>query len=548
LLDDSDKNELSKELIMRRLLIPLAILVFVSLLSADPLFEDFSSASFPPTGWTVGPNPWYRDTSAGYYYSAPASARTGNVNWTEYWLISPRLSPSPGANILTFWRRDHEAGYIWDHQDEYTYVMVSTLTNNYLHFTDLVWTGGYQDFGLAWQQTQIDLSAYNGQNIYVGFKHISTGGNFRYIDDVAGINLAVVPPEDPAGFSATAVGADQVQLAWLTNAANDAVMLAYNTESAIGTPLDNHVYHAGDTLPGGGTVLYLGADTQFLHTGLNSASGYFYRAWSVNEIAENIFHSLGVSKQAMTGGPVSQYPWQDGFEVANTDAAAVAGWTQQSSSGSGFWKANTSVTTVVRSPRSGLWNAYLTQGNSDWLFKELQVQANTVYTVGLWAKQDGYNINNAGIQISRGSSASAAAMLSPIVPSTGIQRAAYQELTGSFTADADGSCWLGIRGYVSSPSNYLSIDDISISDQAELGIPILAISRADSPETVLLSWSAVPGAQWYAVYAADDPAAQFGPGLSDPVQVVTGGTSWEVSAADYGRRFYLVTSGEGDLP
>lgn len=532
---------------MKKLLSLLTVLIFLSILSAEAFFEDFDGSSFPPNGWTVGPEPWFLNNNTDFSYSQPYSARSGNVSGHTYWLISPRVYPTTGSNILTFWYRDHDAGYIWDHQDEYTYVMVSTMTNNYLHFTDVVWTGGWDDFGLNWQQAQIDLSAYNGQSIYVGFKHVATGGNFRYIDDVSGLNLAVTPPDDPEDFTATSYSDHVAQLTWTQNSSNDDVMVAVNTENSFGTPTDGQTYESHDLLPGGGEVIYNGSATDFLAGGLNPSTGYYFRAWSVNEISDEIIYSLGVTTEILTSGPVSDYPWEHGFEIGNTSGDPVLGWTQQSMSGSGEWDA-TSTTALQRSPRSGFWNTCLYRGNNDWLFKELQLDADKVYTLNLWAKQDGYNIDNAGVTAWYGNAATADSMTNEIIPLSVFARLEYHELSGTFSPPASGLYWLGIRGYVSSPTNYLCLDDISLSAETALGIPILAIDQGSASDTVLLTWDPVVGADWYAVYVSEDPSSEFGPGITDPMYIVSDGNSQEVSTEDYAKKFFLITAGSGAQP
>ncbi len=55
-----------------------------------------------------------------------------------------------------------------------------------------IWTGNYLTFSTSWQQASISLSAYNDKDIYIAFKHIATGGNYRMIDDITGVHLA--PP------------------------------------------------------------------------------------------------------------------------------------------------------------------------------------------------------------------------------------------------------------------------------------------------------------------------------------------------------------------
>ncbi len=87
--------------------------------------------------------------------------------------------------------------------------------------------------------------------------------------------------ERPASLSATTLGEDAITLAWQTNANNDAVLLAFSENGDFGTPNDGTTYSSGQTINGGGTVLYYGqSQTSMTHSDLDYASTYYYRAWS----------------------------------------------------------------------------------------------------------------------------------------------------------------------------------------------------------------------------------------------------------------------------
>jgi len=59
-------------------------------------------------------------------------------------------------------------------------------------------------------------------------------------------------------------------------------MLVYDTVNQFGIPVNGISYIPGNTLPGGGTVIYKGPAEQFLHESLNPGTTYYYRIFSHN--------------------------------------------------------------------------------------------------------------------------------------------------------------------------------------------------------------------------------------------------------------------------
>jgi M6 family metalloprotease-like protein len=88
----------------------------------------------------------------------------------------------------------------------------------------------------------------------------------------------IVPP---SGLTATSTGPKEIRLQWQKNPENDNVLVVYNTSDHFGAPVNGALFGVGTALPGGGEVIYNGSAQEFVHSGLNNNTGYFYRVFSV---------------------------------------------------------------------------------------------------------------------------------------------------------------------------------------------------------------------------------------------------------------------------
>ena len=135
------------------------------------------------------------------------------------------------------------------------------------------------------------IYTYDNYEVELVFKPLSKGSKTAMLlleDNTDGKTATEVelygfgePIDPPQSFEATTEGLTSILLEWEKNATNHNVMIATSTENNIGEPIDGTEYLLGDNLPGGGVIIYKGSLESFLHTGLNSSSGYFYRIWSV---------------------------------------------------------------------------------------------------------------------------------------------------------------------------------------------------------------------------------------------------------------------------
>ncbi|AZQ60807.1 T9SS type A sorting domain-containing protein [Flammeovirga pectinis] len=90
----------------------------------------------------------------------------------ENWLISSAIDLSSYTSVgLSYWISGFD---LYSTEDEMT-VLISTTTSDISSFSSIQDT--YTVTGATWEQKNIDLSAYDGQTIYIAFKHEETTGD-----------------------------------------------------------------------------------------------------------------------------------------------------------------------------------------------------------------------------------------------------------------------------------------------------------------------------------------------------------------------------------
>jgi len=159
---------------------------------AGIVWEDFTGTTFPPPGWLSvnndgGTKTWLRNT--GKFNSSPASAssswESGTIQNND-WLITPKLSVVTGDS-LTFWHSIGSTTY-----PESMVIKVGATNDPNGVWTDL---DSLLDNTLDWKYESYDLTAYNGQNVYIAFVNRSFDKLTLYLDDILG-PLVYVDPND----------------------------------------------------------------------------------------------------------------------------------------------------------------------------------------------------------------------------------------------------------------------------------------------------------------------------------------------------------------
>ena len=133
-----------------------------------------------------------------------------------------------------------------------------------------------------------------------GIITLSSSGATDKTVSVSGTVNAITSVDPPQSFLASAVSTSEIDLTATGNASGDNIVVAYNITSTFGTPSGS--LSAGNSISGGGTVLYSGpsAGFSFQHTGLTPSTTYYYSIWSVD--ASNNY-STSITANATTNAP-----------------------------------------------------------------------------------------------------------------------------------------------------------------------------------------------------------------------------------------------------
>ncbi|GEM_PF-2211077 len=155
------------------------------------LEEGFEDEEFPPSGWTryiMGDDgqQWERTTAQANTGDASAWHNYHFADYVDGWLVTPQLSLGENS-ILEFYER--AAFMTWY---EYSGVMISDGSSD-PGDGDFVELQEFNDSDGTWRHIEIDLSGYDGQDVYLAFVYQGEDAHTWYIDDV----LVTTEPEDP---------------------------------------------------------------------------------------------------------------------------------------------------------------------------------------------------------------------------------------------------------------------------------------------------------------------------------------------------------------
>jgi M6 family metalloprotease-like protein len=198
----------------------------------------------------------------------------------------------------------------------------------------------YRPNGTKTTNGNISIACFSAESGRTAINDATNPSSFLQDGSAGGLNISHVTSagdsisfvvslstiKDPAAFAATAMSTSQNNLVWQKNTSGDRVMIAYSLTPEFGFPDDGADYSAGSVLEGGGTVIYVGEDNSFDHSGLTTNTTYYYTAWSVtggNQYSPGIMSSATTFCEAIKG-----LPFTEDFEE---NSGYLDCWTQQNS-------------------------------------------------------------------------------------------------------------------------------------------------------------------------------------------------------------------------
>ena len=195
------------------------------------LNEGFEGESFPPEGWTV------IDGYAGYGWKKGVKlqhncAYIQEVSGTENWLITPQLRPDAGESL-------HFSACIGDYASTGELrieVSMSGTDAGSFEVLDTYYTSqskgdaAHRLWKTEWVEYTLDLSAYAGQPIYIGF-HQAGGTDRIYLDDVSGVSLRGTSAcENPSNIVLSDLSAHAATFTWQGTASDYQYLLVEKGE------------------------------------------------------------------------------------------------------------------------------------------------------------------------------------------------------------------------------------------------------------------------------------------------------------------------------
>ncbi len=194
---------------------------------ALPFSEDFEDVTFPPTCWTtfIGTNGlgtgenWQRATSATYNSSAGAAY----VRWedvgqlVEDWLVTPAIVLPDVEGTIELKYQESQANAADYSTQFYIKIATSNPSSPDSYTTVLNYDEG--SFSDSYSERTVDLTAYEGQTVYVAFVMIQDDGDSWYIDDIS-ITEVAPPLSAPVATTATNITTSGFTATW--NAVDDA--------------------------------------------------------------------------------------------------------------------------------------------------------------------------------------------------------------------------------------------------------------------------------------------------------------------------------------
>ena len=170
-------------------------LMLAGSVSAQGMLDGSFTGNFPPKDWNlanaIGSKSWsvaWGGGADGGNHTTLYAQNAGTMN--DAWIVTPQVCPSAENHNLVFWTKKSVA----DSNNMTLSVYVSATGNSMADFAEpallsLLNTKEQQDFSLAWTADTLDLSAYQGQNIFVAFR-VQDNSAQVYLDEISGLPLS----------------------------------------------------------------------------------------------------------------------------------------------------------------------------------------------------------------------------------------------------------------------------------------------------------------------------------------------------------------------
>ena len=470
--------------ILRNVLPLVALMALPWAINAQALNEGFEGTTFPPDNWTAvhvsGSNQWARSTSSGGQNSTAFAYRQDvNGGYNDY-LITPLLAPASGDS-LSFWLASQ---YSYNYAGTTLTIEVSTTLPAPSAFTTVLATytsGSSGTFGTSgatnWVNKKVDLSAYDGQQIYIAFHVVDNGYDADVrIDNVTGTSVVVPTCRKVTGLTAAAADSASITLSWIDTASSN----------------NGATYSVAYWSNAGDTTWETAYDTFLVVTDLAASTAYHFMVRALCSSTDSSMAVMGTFRT--TCGDIT-IPWGTSFE---DDAASSAPscWTVLSSyayqdydySTYSYVTANyPAVSTGAHTGSKSL--GFITENTPNMIASSRLAANNESLVVSFWAQTDAY-YGSAPLVLQAGLMTNLAdtSTFTPMVTLTGDNDYASHEFVTPMLS-SDSTYYLAFRYTCNYEYAYADVDDISIRANDGCLRPTNVVALGIDTATITLSWA-----------------------------------------------------------
>lgn len=354
---------------------------------------------------------------------------------SEDWLVTPQITLGASMNQLNFYMAQDLSS---DYGSVYEIKVSTTSQTNHASFTT-VQTWSETDFASqAWVFQSVDLSAYNGQSVYIAFVFSQDDGDSWYVDSVV--------VETPTCFVPTSIMA--------SNIANDSADISW---TGVGS---NYQIQYSPSI-GGNVMDSVFSGTSFTITGLPSNSLVSYRLREICGAGDSSAWS-SVYTFTTTCTPMVSLPYSQNFDT-DTNAYLPCGWVRENlNSDNQQWGITDFVT-----PKSGSYLLGIgyngTLAMNDWVITpEFALVGGQEYQLKVsYATSTSYPEDFAFYY---GNGQASSGLTNLITSYTTVTTAdAWIDTIMRFTPSTSGNYAIGIHGTSLADQDYIGIEDFELS-------------------------------------------------------------------------------------
>ncbi|MDG5816224.1 MBG domain-containing protein [Chitinispirillales bacterium ANBcel5] len=253
--------------------------------------------------------------------------------------------PGPTQWNYTWSDNTWSAGWRWIGNDRNRYCSVMSY-NDPWDGDSVIWVPHFSNPDINYQETP------TGDAVYAD--------NARTLREIRHVIAGYRPAHDaPRDFMATPSSVSQIDLTWNKKENRD-ILLLYSTDSLFGIPENEQYYLEGDSINGGGTVLYAGDAESFSHNGLTPNTRYYYKIYSKISPSPQ-WSALGIKTNAITDSV--SVVFSENFDATDT---IPFGWETEDHQGYGrMWNFGTHSDGLVRTTGNYAYLKSDGSGNGD---------------------------------------------------------------------------------------------------------------------------------------------------------------------------------------